>query len=107
MGYSPDAYVQMAIQLAIYILFKEYAVTYEATFMRPFLHRQIEITRTVSPVCEAFVKRMGLRAQYDENDSVVREEKLFLLRWYLLLIQAKIFIACVLYTTINLILDSK
>merc|ERR1719469_1264807 len=36
MGYSPDAYVQIAIQLAIYRLFKEQAGTYEATQMRPF-----------------------------------------------------------------------
>eukprot|EP00555_Chaetoceros_dichaeta_P004188 CAMPEP_0198260534 /NCGR_PEP_ID=MMETSP1447-20131203/9492_1 /TAXON_ID=420782 /ORGANISM="Chaetoceros dichaeta, Strain CCMP1751" /LENGTH=700 /DNA_ID=CAMNT_0043948229 /DNA_START=186 /DNA_END=2288 /DNA_ORIENTATION=- len=79
MGYSPDAYVQMAIQLAIYRLFKEQAGTYEASQMRPFLHGRTETTRTVSPASEVFVKRMGFRAQFDENDAGAREEKLSLL----------------------------
>jgi len=79
MGYSPDAYVQMAIQLAIYRLFKEQAGTYEASQMRPFLHGRTETTRTVSPASEAFVKRMGFRARFDMNDPVAREEKLSLL----------------------------
>jgi len=79
MGYSPDAYVQMAIQLAIYRLFKEQAGTYEASQMRPFLHGRTETTRTVSPASEAFVKRMGLLAQFNENDAGARDEKLSLL----------------------------
>lgn len=38
MGYSPDAFVQMAIQLATYRLFGRQCATYESTQVRPFLH---------------------------------------------------------------------
>ena len=79
-GYSPDAYVQMAMQLATYRLFGEQAGTYEATQVRPFLHGRTETTRSVSPASEAFVKYMGLRPKYDEHDTAVRKQKLDLLR---------------------------
>jgi len=79
-GYSPDAYVQMAIQLAIYRLFGKQAGTYEASQMRPFLHGRTETTRTVSPASAAFVKSMGLRPQNDITDESKRSEKLSLLR---------------------------
>ena len=80
MGYSPDAYVQMAMQLATYRLWEEQGGTYEATQVRPFLHGRTETTRTVSPACEAFVKTMGLRPKRDELDSSKRAEKVDLLR---------------------------
>lgn len=80
MGYSPDAYVQMAMQLATYRLWGEQGGTYEATQVRPFLHGRTETTRTVSPASEAFVKRMGMRPRRDEADGAVRAEKLGLLR---------------------------
>ena len=79
-GYSPDAYVQVAIQLAIYRLLGKQAATYEATQMRPFLHGRTETTRTVSTASAAFVQRMGLRPQNDLNDQIARKEKLSLLR---------------------------
>lgn len=78
-GYSPDAYVQMAIQLATYRLFGNQAGTYEATQMRPFLHGRTETTRGVSPASAAFVQKMGLRPKYDEADVTARKEKLSLL----------------------------
>lgn len=78
-GYSPDAYVQMAIQLATYRLFGKQAGTYEATQVRPFLHGRTETTRSVSPESNAFVKAMGLRPKHDENDKASRSEKLSLL----------------------------
>eukprot|EP00970_Alexandrium_tamarense_P018651 scaffold13358_cov198-Alexandrium_tamarense.AAC.14 len=80
MGYSPDAFVQMAMQLATYRLWKEQGGTYEATQVRPFLHGRTETTRTVSPACEAFIKTMGLRPKHDEMDAAKRKEKLELLR---------------------------
>ena len=80
MGYSPDAYVQMAMQLATYRLWGEIGGTYEATQVRPFLHGRTETTRTVSPASEAFVKTMGLRPKRDELDAAKRAEKLELLR---------------------------
>jgi carnitine O-acetyltransferase len=78
-GYSPDAYVQAALQLATYRLFGEQVGTYEATQVRPFLHGRTETTRTVSTSTEAFVKKMGLRPKMDEGDPQSRKEKLQLL----------------------------
>jgi carnitine O-acetyltransferase len=80
MGYSPDAYVQMAMQLATYRLWSEQGGTYEATQVRPFLHGRTETTRTVSPASEAFVKTMGLRPKRDEMNATKRKEKLALLK---------------------------
>jgi carnitine O-acetyltransferase len=79
-GFSPDAYVQMAMQLATYRLWGEQAGTYEATQVRPFLHGRTETTRSVSPASEAFVKAMGLRPKYDEHDTAIRTAKIGLLR---------------------------
>lgn len=80
MGYSPDAYVQMAMQLATYRLWSEQGGTYEATQVRPFLHGRTETTRTVSPASEAFIKTMGLRPKRDEMDATKRSEKIGLLK---------------------------
>lgn len=79
MGYSPDAYVQIAMQLATYRLWGEQGGTYEATQVRPFLHGRTETTRTVSPASEAFVKMMGLRPKQDEMDATQRAKKVELL----------------------------
>ena len=79
MGYSPDAYVQQAMQLATYRLWGEQGGTYEATQVRPFLHGRTETTRSVSPASEAFIKTMGLRPKRDEIDASKRAEKLELL----------------------------
>ena len=80
MGYSPDAYVQMAMQLATYRLWGEQGGTYEATQVRPFLHGRTETTRTVSPASAAFIEAMGLRPKRDEMDVSKRTEKLDLLK---------------------------
>ena len=79
-GYSPDAYVQMAIQLAIYRLFGKQAATYEASQVRIFLHGRTETTRSVSQGSEKFVKAMGLRRKYDEDNIEARTKKLAFLR---------------------------
>mmetsp|Transcript_20045 Transcript_20045/g.29870 ORF Transcript_20045/g.29870 Transcript_20045/m.29870 type:complete len:292 (-) Transcript_20045:310-1185(-) len=78
-GFSPDAYVQMAIQLATFRLFGKQVGTYESTQVRPFLHGRTETTRSVSLASAAFVKRMGLRSIHDD-DTEARNEKLSLLR---------------------------
>ena len=78
-GFAPDAFVQMAMQLATYRLFGEQVGTYEATQVRPFLHGRTEVTRTVSTASEAFIKAMGLQPKFDEVDSGIAEEKLALL----------------------------
>lgn len=79
-GHSPDAFVQVAMQLATYRLFGEQVGTYEATQVRPFLHGRTETTRAVSTQSAAFVKTMGLRPKNDHSDSVQRQLKLDLLK---------------------------
>eukprot|EP00585_Thalassiosira_rotula_P012090 CAMPEP_0196137176 /NCGR_PEP_ID=MMETSP0910-20130528/5245_1 /TAXON_ID=49265 /ORGANISM="Thalassiosira rotula, Strain GSO102" /LENGTH=670 /DNA_ID=CAMNT_0041397603 /DNA_START=146 /DNA_END=2155 /DNA_ORIENTATION=+ len=80
MGYSPDAYVQMAMQLATYRLWGEQGGTYEATQVRPFLQGRTETTRTVSPASAKFIETMGLRPKRDEIDALKRTEKVECLR---------------------------
>lgn len=79
-GHSPDAYVQMAMQLASYRLFGEQVGTYEATQVRPYLHGRTETTRAVSVESAAFVEAMGLRPKRDESDTQSRRNKLDLLK---------------------------
>jgi carnitine O-acetyltransferase len=79
-GHSPDAFVQVAMQLATYRLFGEQAGTYEATQVRPFLHGRTETTRSVSTQSAAFLQKMGPRPKMDEHLSEEREAKLSLLK---------------------------
>ena len=79
-GHSPDAFVQVAMQLATFRLFGEQVGTYEATQVRPFLHGRTETTRGVSMQSEAFVKAMGLRPKKDHVDPKTRLEKIELLK---------------------------
>lgn len=78
-GFSPDAYVQMAIQLATYRLWGKQAGTYEATQTRTFLHGRTETTRAVSPASAAFCEIMGLVPLRDEHIESIRQKKMALL----------------------------
>jgi len=78
-GFSPDAFVQMAMQLATYRLWGKQAGTYEATQTRSFLHGRTETTRSVSPESAAFCKAMGKVPKFDEHIESIRKEKLELL----------------------------
>jgi carnitine O-acetyltransferase len=78
-GFSPDAFVQVAMQLATYRLWGKQAGTYEATQVRLFLHGRTETTRSVSAESAVFVHRLGLRPALDEHDASVRAEKMRLL----------------------------
>jgi carnitine O-acetyltransferase len=80
-GYSPDAYVQMAMQIATYRLWGEQAGTYEATQVRPFLHGRTETTRSVSFESSVLVKKFGLQPANDEWNAKIRKEKLQLFQW--------------------------
>jgi carnitine O-acetyltransferase len=77
--FSPDAYVQMAIQLASYRLFGKQVGTYESTQVRAFLHGRTEATRSVSPASHAFVESMGLEPGNDNRET--RTKKMDLLRY--------------------------
>ena len=58
MKLSPDAYVQMAMQLAYYKMHCVCRATYETTQTRKFAYGRTETTRTVSMDSVAFVKAM-------------------------------------------------
>ena len=55
---SPDAFVQMAIQLAYRKLFGCQRATYEASQVRAYLHGRTETTRSVSVECVEWVNAM-------------------------------------------------
>ena len=74
-GFSPDAYVQMAIQLATFRLFGKQVATYESTQVRPFLHGRTEVTRSVSLASNKFVEFMGMESSGDDELDCRRSEK--------------------------------
>lgn len=53
-GVSPDAFTQLAIQLAYRKVFGHCRGTYESTQTRTFMHGRTEVTRSVSVESEAF-----------------------------------------------------
>eukprot|EP00668_Euglena_longa_P034592 GGOE01044416.1.p1 GENE.GGOE01044416.1~~GGOE01044416.1.p1 ORF type:complete len:645 (-),score=203.04 GGOE01044416.1:393-2138(-) len=55
---SPDAFAQMAIQLAVFKVFGCAKPTYEATNTRTFVHGRTETTRSVSVQSQAWVAAM-------------------------------------------------
>ena len=79
-GYSPDAFVQMVMQLATYRLWQQVGGTYEASQTRIFLHGRTETTRSVSIQSAAFCEAMGLYPLADEDDPSIRRKKLDLLQ---------------------------
>ncbi|GES59151.1 carnitine acetyl transferase [Aspergillus terreus] len=56
MGFSPDAFVQMAFQAAYYGLYGRIENTYEPAMTKFFLHGRTEAVRTVTNECVNFVK---------------------------------------------------
>lgn len=67
---SPDAFAQLAIQLAYKKLFNKNAATYEASQTRIFLHGRTETTRSCSAASAKFTEAMT-----DASGSVTAEEK--------------------------------
>lgn len=70
-GYSPDAFIQMVIQLASYRLFGKQVGTYEASQVRLYLHGRTETARSVSSASSHFVKSMGARPRNYKSDTDV------------------------------------
>lgn len=56
MGFSPDAFVQMAFQAAYYGLYGRVECTYEPAMTKVFLHGRTEAIRSVSPESVDFVQ---------------------------------------------------
>jgi carnitine O-acetyltransferase len=77
-GCSPDAYIQMAMQLASYRMFGEPLATYESTQVRRFLHGRTETTRTVSPASVTFCQAMT--SANNEHDPHLRARRYRLLQ---------------------------
>ena len=74
-GFAPDAFAQVALQLATYRLFGKQAGTYESSQVRPFLHGRTETTRSVSMESKAFVEAMGPVPQLLRSGAVVPQEQ--------------------------------
>ena len=77
---SPDAFLQLAMQLAVYRVFGRQLATYEATQTRKYIHGRTETTRAVSLESQAFVEAMGPESRIDQDDVEAEYEKLLLLR---------------------------
>ena len=56
MGFSPDAFVQMAYQAAYYGLYGRIECVYEPAMTKSFLHGRTEAIRTVQPHTVEFIK---------------------------------------------------
>ena len=56
MGFSPDAFVQMAFQAAYYGLYGRVECTYEPAMTKFFLHGRTEAVRSVTPESTEFIK---------------------------------------------------
>ncbi|KAH8819022.1 carnitine acetyl transferase-like protein [Xylogone sp. PMI_703] len=56
MGFSPDAFVQMAFQAAYYGLYGRVECTYEPAMTKVYLHGRTEAIRTVTPESVDFVQ---------------------------------------------------
>lgn len=70
---SPDAYAQMAMQLAYYRDQGHFSATYESSMTRLFKHGRTETVRPVSEASVAFVHVM-------EDPKATAQEKLVCLR---------------------------
>lgn len=57
MGFSPDAFVQIAFQAAYYALYGKVECTYEPAMTKRFLHGRTEAIRSVSEESAAFVRK--------------------------------------------------
>jgi carnitine O-acetyltransferase len=57
MGFSPDAFVQMAFQAAYYGLYGRVECTYEPAMTKVYLHGRTEAVRSVTPESVEFVQK--------------------------------------------------
>ncbi|XP_016056333.1 PREDICTED: choline O-acetyltransferase [Miniopterus natalensis] len=72
---SPDAFIQVALQLAFYRLHRRLAPTYESASIRRFQEGRVDNIRSATPEALSFV-----RAITDHKATVPDSEKLLLLR---------------------------
>ena len=79
-GYSPDAFCQMALQLAARRVFGKTVGTYESTHTRQFLHGRTETTRSVSVASQAFCNAMVTDSCSSSSSSGMEETRELLIR---------------------------
>ncbi|KAL0615799.1 Choline O-acetyltransferase [Plecturocebus cupreus] len=72
---SPDAFIQVALQLAFYRLHRRLVPTYESASIRRFQEGRVDNIRSATPEALAFV-----RAMTDHKAAVPASEKLLLLK---------------------------
>ena len=77
---SPDAYVQVVLQLATTRLFGESVGTYEASQVRAFKHGRTETTRSCSVETVKFCEAMGRRVDGGGEREAERKRRLGLFR---------------------------
>lgn len=68
---SPDAFVQMSIQLAFYKMFGECRATYESAQTRRFKHGRTEVCRSVSEESVAWVEAMESQSSSPASKSLL------------------------------------
>ncbi|KAJ4408871.1 carnitine O-acetyltransferase yat1 [Neurospora sp. IMI 360204] len=73
MGFSPDAFVQMAFQAAYYGLYGRVECTYEPAMTKMFLHGRTEAIRTVSDDSVDFVQTFWADAPGDAKIDALRK----------------------------------
>lgn len=73
MGFSPDAFVQMAFQAAYYGLYGRVENTYEPAMTKSFLHGRTEAIRTVSPESVHFVQTLWGDNPVEEKVDALRK----------------------------------
>lgn len=73
MGFSPDAFVQMAFQAAYYGLYGKSESTYEPAMTKFFLHGRTEAIRTVSEASCEFVQKFCEDAPAVEKIDALRK----------------------------------
>lgn len=73
MGFSPDAFVQMAFQAAYYGLYGRVESTYEPAMTKIFLHGRTEAIRTVTEHSVEFVRKFCENAPAAEKIEALRK----------------------------------
>ena len=73
MGFSPDAFVQMAFQAAYYGLYGRLENTYEPAMTKVFLHGRTEAIRAVSAESTEFVKKFWAENPAQQKVDALRK----------------------------------
>jgi len=79
-NFPPDAYVQMAIQLAAYRLFGTFTAGFAGCTGRYFMHGRTQSIRSVSRFSKLFIQSVSKTSKRDSQNSETRKNRLELFR---------------------------